>query len=382
MSARRAALSSVTQISAAGLTTIAMILASRRGLFVDIASYSAGSALTALAAVLLGSGTTLNYLTGNDQQRRAVLRIRTAVVLPGLLVAAALSIVLALHSATLSVTGAFFGGLFVVFSNLSELPSAALQRNLRTQRILAATLVGRIVTLAMVLFGVLFSISAAAGMAVTFVGLASACWSELSFFDRPRLKPSIRLAFSGRTAGLALAEASYQKSLFLVAPYAFSSGAFAGQFSTLASGQQSVFSALIAPLYSGMANARAHGRGAWVRKIESMALLGALTSCVVGILAAKPVVLLLGMPAQQAGPWRMLMLAIPLGVFNRMVMYRKMGSGDLKSASRLLGTIATVTVLTCLWGLLKNPDVLPLAFTAAEAVGACLAVALLLRRDR
>lgn len=360
MSSRKALLSSVSSLSAAGLTTLAMILASRRGLFVDIASYSSGAATTAIAAVIFGGGTTLNYITGSDAARAAVARIRLTFVLPSLLAATLLGTLLTALSGHLSLIGVFLGGLFVTFNNLSELASADLQRKLRTKAILAGTILGRALTVLVVALGERFSVGAALGAVVTCLTLFIFAHSDQPQREsRGSFTQDLKGAYTGRTVSLALADAAHMKAPFLAAPMVLREGQAAGQYSTLLSAQQSLVTVVLAPLYSAMANASASGRQVWARRLEGGALLLAIAGSGLAIVLGPWLMGLLGIPAGRGSWWTLFMLAIPVTVLNRTRQYQLMAASRVGQASRLMTTTATVCVLWCT--VAKSTSVVPLA---------------------
>jgi hypothetical protein len=339
-------ISPAVQVLGAVMTAGTAVLASRQHQLSDIAAYSAGVGITALLGVLVGGGTALVYVTGDDQDRAAVRLLRWRLLGPLMAGLTVLSAAIYTRVAPeLAILGVALGGATVVITNLAGLDAAALQRERKMSWWGAASLFGRLLPLIMVAFEGRYSIAMTCGSAATLI-LNIAARRRLSGTPKPVPEPFIRMvrrAYQPRFGLLALLDVILLRAPFIAGPLVAQS-TVAGAFATLFSAQQSVTGLMTTGLFTIM-TIRGADRGresmGHHRGTENFLVLGALPAALAAMVLTPVALWLFGLQyvSGSASIWLWLMLDVPLVVANRACQYRLLNEGRTQDALRLLAII-------------------------------------------
>ncbi len=286
----------------------------------------------------------------------------------------------------LTLAAVLLGGLAVVFNNMSELESAALERHLETPRILLSTTVSRSLGVAAIFIGASFS---GAMLTVAVANFAMLWFLAREFVtkaeDHSGVRNRLRLAYAPSLMALSVLGVAVTRSVLMVAPLLMDADA-AGALASLISAQQSITAVAISTLYTLMAARVEQGRMApWMTRAARWSV-GLATLIALCAAIATPIVLaVLSLTATPDAAlwWIMLACAIPFYTQNRRRQYELLGRGERTQATLLLAVLSGATLVACVVAALMNQySILAASSLIAEAVGfAVFAAKQLLRRD-
>lgn len=322
---------------ASGLNLAILTVAAAQGQFHEIAGYGAGAGATAIAAVLLGGGTTLVYASGSARERRAVRFARYRLIIPAMsLISVAIATTYALIT-PITFIPALAGGLFVVCTNASELPTSDLQRDGRALTVSTALILGRTIALLGVAASAPFSLAMLGGGGFHLLALAI-----LTARSHERAREQFRLseAFQKHLVVLALTDAIAIRLVPIVAPLMLSA-VDTGKLTTLITAQQSAAAILTSSLYFVMNVESKHGQRPWMRRYRALIVwIGVFAT--LGAIAATPAVLsLLNIHDVPQWWWPIIVATTVPQIINRATQYRLI-------AVRRRTTAATISTCTAI----------------------------------
>jgi hypothetical protein len=348
-------LSPLVQLVSAACTAGTAIVAARQSQFVDIAAYSAGLGIAAFLAVLIGGGTSLIYVTGDDADRQAVRAVRWRFIAPAMsLFAIGFSIAYSQLTPDLPLMSIVLGGATVILNNLTGLESASLQRHGKMGLWAAATVVSKALPLIAVMIGGRYSIAMTAGALLGLIMCAALAKSFAA--DRVKIQMPFRKvvqkAYRPSFGLIALLDVLMLRLPFVLAP-TVTDASTAGAFSTLLSAQQSITALITTGLYTIMTI-----RGTTLRRnfdlahsgSERFLVLSAVPVSVIGALFASQAVSLFHVETIDSATamWGILMLAVAPIALNRAAQYRQLTHENPMAAIRLIGVICVIIVAVCL----------------------------------
>lgn len=345
---RRVLLKPATAIISSALTFLILVLATRKGMFPDIAAYTAGASVGAIVSAVAGSGTSLAYVTGDADTQRAVRKVRFLFVVPMMLLGACGAGVLYSSTTDLALLPVVLGGVTVVLNNMAELSSAALERKMKTPQMLVATIVSRSIGLAVLLSGGTFSSSMLLCSAIGCAILSA--WSRADIPQTgvsPSFRQSLKVAYRPSLMGVSVLEIVIARAALLVIPFIVEADV-AGAASSLISAQQSITAILGSAFYTMMAaTAEGGGRKQWMQTVSRRTMGLAMLSGPLAALAVPLVIRILGLESfSGAGLWWVLLsLAMPAVVANRRLQFELLGEGRRSTALQLLTVNAAVGVI-------------------------------------
>jgi len=355
-----------------------LVESTRRGQLPDIAAYSAGTSVGAVASALVGSGTSLAYVTGDPEVQSGVRRVRQLVVAPIMFLAVLAASLVYIRTTELAALSILMGGASAVLNNLAELDSASLERKLDTPRLLVGSVMSRVFGLVMVLSGASFSSA--------MLGCALLMYAAYRLFARPHTRPdnsrprlvdALRMAYSPSLVGQSVVGIVVMRATLVVAPFIMPA-THAGALSSLISVQQAVTGVLVAALYTVMAaHSEAREELGWMRRVASWTLF---SSAIVGLGAALSAPLVLGVLRLGDIPgaalwWVVLSLAVFPYVVVRRFQYRALGAGKRVSSLIVMGFNASLTLLVVVIAVtLRSSDLLVASSLLAEG-GVALGIA-------
>jgi len=357
------------------LTAGAVFLAAHAGMLPDIAGYSAGVGVVAVAAVLAAGGTTLTFVTGSDEARHAVRRVRTRITVPILVAAALAGAAFYGETSDVSPWSVLLGGITVAATNLVEIESAVLQAHEQILRWAFVVLVSRGTVVCLILAGVGFSVAMAVGAVATLFGayLFARRFATRKPPGQGSLRRAMRTAYKPSLATVAMLDVFINRSPYVIAPLVLptaTAGAIAVMFNT----QQGLGGLALSGLYTSM-TIRSQERtdpGAQARmQVLERRLLAVAIALATASIAATP--LIVSMLNLNALPWTdtawvLLALAIPLIAWNRARQYLFLSLSLESRARTVLAAIAApVVVVLGVGAWIRSPVVIAAAPIIGEA---------------
>ncbi|RLP87459.1 hypothetical protein EAD89_18810 [Micromonospora sp. BL4] len=336
-----------------GLLNAGMLAYSaRQGQTGEIAAYSVMTAALTWVAILIMGGSSLLYVSGNDDERRSVRSQRLLLAVPAMVVA------------TLLIAGAYAGrgygtaalisaGGVMILNSLAELRFSDLVRQMRFMAASAAMTTTRLLAMLLLIAGVPLTIALAVGAAAYLLTTeALACrgrsgarpmWSGLSLpaarrafrLNRRLFTYSLADAFTGRASTIALS--------LVAGPHVV------GCFGALIS----IYQALIAVVFSGLRvpmairTRRRHNLGPTeaVSRDGEVISIGAATLIAAVVIVSAPwlATSVLGLLIPASATWlQLLALALPFTTVNRAFALNRIGDGNYRAATRVAVSIAVV----------------------------------------
>ena len=351
---RKALLSPLTSLLTSLISLVTLSLAVRFGEPAQLVGYTAGLSIGGLVFVALSGGSTLTYVTGAVDTRRAVRRFRTRWVLPGTaLLGAGVSYVYSIVSGT-PVLPILLGTASSLLIAAAELESNYLRRNLRTPETLAIETGSRIAGLSLVVIGVGY---AWALLLVSVLRFAFLFWRASD--DPARrggddlgVKETARLAVRPSLMSSSILYTGIDRSMFLVFPLV-ASETMAGYFVALMSAQQAVAGSLASGLMTSMAS-RSHKREhadeslGWHRNFELIIISLSAAGAAMGALLGNVVLGLLSVPItyETRFIWVAILVAMPFSTAARASQYALMSQSVERGALRSI-TLEAVGLVVC-----------------------------------
>lgn len=360
-------------------------LAARRGELAEIAAYTVMMAVLAVVGVAVGGGSAMLYLSGGEADRRAVRSLRWLLVVPSLLLAA-VGVVTWYGARGYAVPALAATAAVFVANNVAELSLAQLHRDQRFHRVAAATLLSKVVALAVFLPGAPVTAALLVGAVVNLAAseLLAGAHSPLlaGWRERPTVAAARRATRSGRGLYVYTLAELFALRVPSIGLSLTTSPTVMGHFGTIAT----AFGALLSVFQSGMnmvLSLRARvGAGSGPRADAEALSLGAGLLGAAGLAVAAPWltgdVLALGEPAA-AGWLQVLGAALPLILVNRIVATHAIAAGRHADAARIACGLAAATTATLA---VAVPLAGPLGGSLATLVGEALVAAVLLARMR
>ncbi|MFF5177982.1 hypothetical protein ACFY2Q_08150 [Micromonospora sp. NPDC000316] len=365
-----------------GLLNAGMLAYSaRQGQTGELAAYSVMTAALTWVAILIMGGSSLLYVSGNDDERRSVRSQRLLLAVPAMVVA------------TLLIAGAYAGrgygtaalisaGGVLILNSLAELRFSDLIRGMRFLAAAAALTTTRLLATLLLIAGVPLTFALAVGAASYLLTTeVLACrgrsgtrpmWRDLSLpaarrafrLNRQLFTYSLADAFTGKASTIAIS--------LVAGPHVV------GCFGALIS----IYQALIAVVFSGLRvpmairTRRRHNLGpteAVNRDGEVISIGGAtLIAAVVIVSAPWLATSVLGLQIPASATWlQLLALALPFTTVNRAFALNRIGDGNYRAATRVVVSISVAVA----GGLLVQAMGLGPAGAAATTLGAEAAVA-------
>ncbi|MEU4552302.1 hypothetical protein [Micromonospora violae] len=324
----------------------------RQGQTGEIAAYSVMTAALTWVANLVMGGSSLLYVSGNDEERRAAHSQRVLVAVPAM--ATATLLIAALYvGAGYGLPALISAGGVMIFNTLADLRFGDLARQMRFVAASAAMTSTRLLSMVLLLAGLPLTTALLVGAATYLLSTeilachgpaaAPAMWKGLSLraagrafgLSRRLFTYSLAEAFTGRASTIALS--------LVASPHVV------GCYGALAS----IYQALVAVTFSGLRvpmairTRRRHNLGpeqAINRDSEMIAVVGA-TVIAAGVITTAPWLTsgLLSLPIPESALWlQLLALALPFATMNRAVALNRIGDGNYVAASRLALSVAVL----------------------------------------
>lgn len=338
------------------LNALLIALAARRGEIDEIAAFTVMTAVLAIVGVASGGGSGMLYLTGTEDERRAVRSQKMLVVFPAL-VLAALAAGVFYGDRGYSTLALAAAALVFIGNNFAELPLSQLYRDTRFLRIAVPTYLSKAGAIVAFVAGAPLTTALLVGAVVNFAalelltGLSSslrAMWN-----DRPTVAAA-RRAF-GSSRGLyvytvselyALKVPSIGLSLVVPVNVMGAFGAVAVAYQALLSVFQSgllMVASLRARRRLGLDQSGTHRHDA-----EIMSLGGGILCAVVVVLGAPWLTThVLQLDLSESSTWlQILGLSIPFVLFNRILATNAIGDARYSAAAQIAVSVAVLTTLS------------------------------------
>lgn len=376
----RFSISPLTQLSSAGLSALAVVVASRQGQLSNIAAFSAGSAVAAIVAVVTGGGTSLLFITGDSQERRAVRWVRWRLTAPTMMVACLAADLILGHIAELDLIALLLGSFTVVLQSLAALEVASLQRSQAMARWGASVLTSRVLPVVLLLAGTAYAAAMAAGSALLLGLLVIASRSSPAEEERVghsgSAREAIRMAYRPNLSALAILDAALMRTPFLAAPLA-SSSIEAGAFAAILTAQQSLTAIFTSSLYTIMtvrSGQMGKTTGSFYARLEKFIVAASLPTAI-ATMALGPLFLQLFKFSEFPDfetIWIWTSASLPIVTLSRCLQYRTMAN---KEHGRAVCQIASATAVAVVLGAISwwQQDIIitSAAVATADAVGIC-----------
>ncbi|KOX12217.1 hypothetical protein ADK66_04940 [Micromonospora sp. NRRL B-16802] len=341
---------SVSSLVSGLLNAGILAYSARQGQTAEIAAYSVMTAALTWAANLVMGGSTLLYVSGNDEERRAAHSQRLLVAVP-VMATATLLIAAFYTDQGYGAAALISAGGVMILNSLADLRFSDLARQMRFLAASAAIASTRLLSMALLIAGIPLTTALLIGAAVYLLsteilacrgpGAALPMWRGLSLraagrafrLSRQLFAYSLGEAFTGRASTIALS---------LVA-----SPQVVGCYGALVN----IYQALVAVTFSGLRvpmairTRRRHNLGptaAISRESEVIAVIGA-TIIATGVIVTAPwlTTSLLSLPIPASALWlQLLALALPFTTVNRAYTLNRIGDGNYTAATRLALSIA------------------------------------------
>ncbi|MEU6204050.1 hypothetical protein ABZ814_10710 [Micromonospora musae] len=368
-----------------GLLNAAMLAyTARQGQTGEIAAYSVMTAALTWVANLVMGGSSLLYVSGNDDERRAAHSQRLLFAVPSMITATLVIAALYVERGY-GMTALISAGSVMVLNSLADLRFGDLARQMRFVAASAAMTGTRLLAMILLIAGAPLTTALLAGalsylvsteiLACRGPSAARPMWSGLSLraairafrLSRQLFTYSLAEAFTGRAGTIALS---------LVA-----SPQVVGCFGALTS----IYQALVAVTFSGLRvpmavrTRRRHRLGPSVavsRDSEMIAVAGAVVIAA-GVIVTAPwlATSLLALPIPEAALWlQLLALALPFATLSRAVALNRIGDGNYGAATRIALAIA---LLLCGGLLIQTTALGPTGAAAAATVAEVLVAGVL-----
>ncbi|MGH3788102.1 MAG: hypothetical protein ACRDRG_16490 [Pseudonocardiaceae bacterium] len=337
------------------LNALLISLAARRGEIAEIAAYTVTTAVLAIIGVVAGGGSGVLYLSGTEDERRAVRSQKALVVIPALVVAAlAISVFYGTHGYPVLALAA--AALVFIGNNIAELPLAQLYRDMRFLRIAVVPYLSKAGAIIAFTCGAPLTMALLMGAVVNLVslellaGLNSALRAVRN--DRPTIGAARRAFRSGGALYVytvselyALKVPSIGLSFFFSVPVMGAFGAVAAAYQALLQVFQSGLLMLVslrARRRLTIETSKAYGHDAELISLGC----GILGAAVVVVVAPWLTSHVLQLNLSQSSIWlQILGLAIPIVLFNRIIATNAIGDARYSAAARIAVLLAVLTTV-------------------------------------
>ncbi|MGH3751838.1 MAG: hypothetical protein ACRDRP_03920 [Pseudonocardiaceae bacterium] len=338
------------------LNALLIALAARRGETDEIAAFIVMTAVLAIVGVASGGGSGMLYLTGTEDERRAVRSQKVLAVFPAL-VLAALAAGAFYHDRGYSALALAAAALVFIGNNFAELPLAQLYRDTRFLRIAAPTYLSKAGAIVAFVAGAPLTMALLVGAAVNVASLELLAGRSSSlralWNDRPTVAAARRAFGSGRGLYVytvselyALRVPSIGLSLVVPVTVMGAFGAVAAAYQALLSVFQSgllMVASLRARRRLGLDQNAAHRRDA-----ELLSLGGGIL-CAMVVVAVAPWLTthVLQLRVPESSTWlQILGLSIPFVLFNRILATNAIGDARYPAAARIAVSLAAMTTVS------------------------------------
>ncbi|MCC6498508.1 MAG: hypothetical protein IT193_19860 [Propionibacteriaceae bacterium] len=381
----RLSISPISSLFTAGVTAMTVLLAIRGGQLESIAGYSAGLSMGALAAVAAGGGTTLVYVSGSEDDRRAVRRVRLLWVAPIVLCVSAFgSAILPMHT-ELESWDILFGGLVALLNNFAEIEASYLKRGLRTPSLFYTDLSTRLVALGGVAIGIPFALATLIGTISrqAALQLLTQTDSSRSRLLEGRFSAALRKAYDLRLMGLTASYVIVDRATFIMAPLIVGA-TLSGVYSSILTLTQAVSALLVSGLQTVLAvRSSGHADPRHVSHFELATLVAAAFGAILASISASRILELIGVEPSRLHQALLttLCLAIPLGVATRLIHFRYIAAGRRQVALAMgIGAASILVLVALVASFLGSIEILASAPVLAEVSGLAVGLALAVKR--
>lgn len=343
------------------LNALLIALAARRGEITEIAAYTVMTAVLAIVGVALGGGSGVLYLSGTEDERRAVRSQKILAVFPGL-VLAALAVCVFYGARGYSMLALATAALVFIGNNFAELPLAQLYRDMRFLRTAVPAYLSKAGALVAFFAGAPLTMALLMGAVLNFASLELLAGLNSSLRamrnDRPTVAAARRAFRSSRGLFVytvselyALKVPSIGLSLVVPVHVMGAFGAIAAAYQALLQVFQSGLLMLVslrARRRLGLDQNETHRHDA-----EFMSLGGGIL-CAVAVVAAAPWLTthVLRLDLSQSSTWlEILGLAIPLVLFSRIIATNAIGDARYSAAAQIAVSIAVLTTVSLTIGI-------------------------------
>ncbi|MFC4016568.1 hypothetical protein ACFOW4_01185 [Micromonospora sp. GCM10011542] len=336
---------SVSSLVSGLLNAGILAYSARQGQTAEIAAYSVMTAALTWVANLVMGGSSLLYVSGNDEERRAAHSQRLLVAVPAM--ATATLVIAALYvDAGYGMPALLSAGGVMMLNSLADLRFGDLARQMRFIAASAAITSTRLLAMVLLIAGAPLTTALLVGAATYLLS------TEILACRGPAAAPPMWRGLSPRAAGRAF---RLSRPLFT---YSLAE-AFTGRASTVAlslvAGPQvvgcygalvNIYQALVAVTFSGLRvpmairTRRRHNLGpteSVSRESETIAVIGA-TVIAAGVIVTAPwlTTSLLSLPIPESALWlQLLALALPFTTVNRAFTLNRIGDGNYVAATRI-----------------------------------------------
>ncbi|MGH3719188.1 MAG: hypothetical protein ACRDRI_10195 [Pseudonocardiaceae bacterium] len=338
------------------LNALLIALAARHGQGAEIAAYTVMTAVLAIVGVVVGGGSSVLYLSGTEDERRAVRSQRILAVFPSLVLAAsAVALFYGVRGySALALTAA---ALVFIGNNLAELSLSQLYRDTRFLRTAVPTYLSKAGALAAFVAGAPLTMALLVGAVVNLASLEFLAGPQSSLramrHDRPTAAAARRALRSGRALYAytgcelyALKVPSIGLSLVFPVNVMGAFGAVAAAYQALLQVFQSGLLMLVslrARRHSGLDQAQTHRRDA------ELTSLGAGILCAAVLVLGAPLLTMhvLRLHVPESSTWlRILGLAVPFFLFNRIIATNAIGDARYSAAARIAVSLAVLSTVS------------------------------------
>ncbi|MGH3770010.1 MAG: hypothetical protein ACRDRW_01185 [Pseudonocardiaceae bacterium] len=338
------------------LNALLIALAARHGQGGEIAAYTVITAVLAIVGVVVGGGSSVLYLSGTEDERRAVRSQRILAVFPAL-VLTALAVAVFYGARGYSALALAAVALVFIGNNLAELSLAQLYRDMRFLRTAVPTYLSKAGALVAFVAGAPLTMALLVGAVINLasVELLAGPHSSLRAMrnDRPTVAAARHALGSGRALYAytgcelyALKVPSVGLSLVFPVNVMGAFGAVAAAYQALLQVFQSSLLMLVslrARRRSGLDQSETH------RHDAELLSLGAGIACAAVLVLGAPWLTMhvLRLDVPESSTWlRTLGLAVPFFLFNRIIATNAVGDARYSAAARIAGSLAVLSTVS------------------------------------
>lgn len=353
-------------IANAGLAGLALVLASRQGQQLEIASYIAATSAMVIAATLVSGGASLRYVSGTDTERSALIRRRIVFALPALGLAA-VAVVLVYVGLGLPAAALAFAAGSVWLNNASELPLAHCHVANRYGIFAVAPVLSKLLAVILILDNHPLSFALLLGNLVQIATVLSLLGRSFVLRVRGASQANWGDVSEASTRLTAFGESGVQRAGLLVASLA-SSPVQLASLGVLVSITQAAGSTLALAGYPLAVRQRR------VTPESHHLAFGLMTVAVGGslllVLLSRKFVDLVGVSTTLGDEWlAILAVGIPFYLWNRLNLYSLSSKQDYASVAKIpLTTLAIqLTLYVAMWPILSS-SAIPIGTVMAEMI--------------
>lgn len=347
----RTSVTSLGAVVGSAFTLLILVVATRQNQIIEIGAYNAGASIAAIIAVLAAGGTTVILATGATHVELAVRYVRHRLITPSLILLGAGSGLVFNHFVELPLAPILYGIAAVVLTNLAELETSMLEKNLQTHKVLWALFSSKSIGLILMLLGFSFAkVMAVSALIFFFISYMSArpYWAKGP--SPTGMREAASLVYQWPMIGLTLSDALYARVLYVAAPMILSP-ALAGAFATILSLLQASSAIITKGLYTLMAVRSKRDEERWMRFFELGTLGFAVVFWAVTLVGGRLFLQILEIDMPVAHHiWVIVFTALPAIVVIEKTKYKILSLGGSRKAFIIVLVMAFITVLMAIVG--------------------------------